>query len=98
MSLYSETLTGLAESETLSMRGDSMHENRPPARLRPVGDYAPEGRAYALERRLGSQGNGLKIIMFYGIPIRSFPFLGSQTGNQIEFFRISKKCPADPGD
>ena len=40
MSLYSETLTGLAESETLSMRGDSMHENRPPAR-----------RAYASERR-----------------------------------------------
>ncbi len=51
MSLYRETLTGLAESETLSMRGDSMHENRPPARLRPVGDYAPEGRAYASERR-----------------------------------------------
>jgi hypothetical protein len=28
MSLYSETLTGLAESETLSMGGHSMHENR----------------------------------------------------------------------
>ena len=32
-------------------QGPTLEDARLPARLRPVGDYAPEGRAYSSERR-----------------------------------------------
>ena len=32
-------------------QGPTPEDSRLPARLRPVGDYAPEGRAYSSERR-----------------------------------------------
>jgi len=37
--------------------GDDTGGLGPPARLRPVGDYAPEGRAYASERNVAYGGN-----------------------------------------
>ncbi len=36
----------------------------PSARLRPVGDYAPEGRAYASERKSWSCLAGLKLTAY----------------------------------
>ena len=33
-------------------QGSTPEDARLPARLRPVGDYAPEGRAYSSERRM----------------------------------------------
>ena len=57
MALYSESPTGPAESETLSMRGRSMHENRPPAPLPARRAYRPEGRAL----RLGEEISALPV-------------------------------------